>query len=125
EINRILKPGGICYFAAGNRLIWKEPDNNLPLLSVLPKWIGTYYLRLVRGHDYYETFRTVWGLRRLVQDFEVVDYTASILAAPKKFEAEDLVTQGTLKQKLALFLARYGYALFPTYIWLLRKKRAR
>ena len=28
EIHRVLKPGGICYFSAGNRLMWNEPHCN-------------------------------------------------------------------------------------------------
>jgi len=37
EIHRVLKPGGICYFSAGNRLTVKEPHYNLPFLSVMPR----------------------------------------------------------------------------------------
>jgi SAM-dependent methyltransferase len=122
EIRRVLKPGGLCYFGAGNRLVWMEQDHFLPLLSVVPKWIGHLYLRaLGRGTYYYETTRTYWGLRRLVRGFERIDYTLEILRAPAKFSATDLLRPGSLKQKVVL--AAFGplYFLSPTYIWILRK----
>ena len=37
EIMRLLKPGGVCYFAAVNRFKIIEPHYKLPFLSYLPK----------------------------------------------------------------------------------------
>ena len=37
EIYRVLRSGGICYFSAGNRIMWNEPHYNLPLLAILPR----------------------------------------------------------------------------------------
>jgi 2-polyprenyl-3-methyl-5-hydroxy-6-metoxy-1,4-benzoquinol methylase len=122
EIYRVLRPGGVCLFSAGNRIIWMETDNRLPLLSVVPKAVGHRYVRLMgKGDHYYETQRTVWGLRKLVSRFEVHDYTLKVVQDPERFHATDNVRPGSLKQKVALLVLRTAYWLSPDYIWLLRK----
>jgi 2-polyprenyl-3-methyl-5-hydroxy-6-metoxy-1,4-benzoquinol methylase len=63
EIHRVLKPGGVCYFAAGNRLQVMEPQYRLPFLSVIPKSLGHVYMRVSgKGHFYYENHLSYWGL---------------------------------------------------------------
>jgi len=123
EIRRVLRPGGVCYFGANNRLKLIETHyGRLPLLSVFPKPLAHLYLRILRRASYYyETHFTVWGLRRLVADFEIIDYTARIVADPVEFCATDMITSGTLHQKLALQVLKYAFWLFPGYIWLLKK----
>lgn len=122
EVNRVLKPGGVCLFAAGNRLALIEPHYHLPLLSVVPKPLGSRYLRaLGKGETYYETHLTYWQLRKLVAAFERVDYTRRAIAEPDRFSATDLVRPGTWKQRVALQLADHAYWLMPTFLWLLRK----
>lgn len=122
EIYRVLKPGGVCYFAAGNRIRLIEPHYRLPLLSVPPKRIGNLYLRLA-GHanHYYETHLSYWGLRKLVSQFSILDYTAKVIADPVKYHATEIVRAGSLKQMVALTILKVAYWLCPTYIWILRK----
>lgn len=122
EIYRVLKPGGVCYFAAGNRLMWNEPHYNLPLLSAIPRPLAHLYLRLAgRGKFYYEKHLSYWGLRDLVRGFEVVDYTLPIITNPEKFSAEHMIPPGTRKAKLAGAMARHLIWLVPGYIWVLQK----
>ncbi len=122
EIHRVLRPGGVCYFAAANRLQWVEAHYHLPLLSVVPKRLSSLVLRaLGRGNSYYETHLTLWGLRALVAQFDVIDYTLTILQDPWRFHATDMIADGSLKQKMALWVVRRAYWLCPTYIWLLRR----
>ena len=122
EIFRVLKPGGFCFIAAGNRLRLWEGHHNLPLLSLLPKPLGHLYVRLAgKGDRYYETHHTVWGLRRLARRFEIIDYTTSVVRDPEKFEATDIMRPGTIKQKVALVTLGIAYWVFPTYLWILRK----
>ncbi len=92
EIYRVLKPGGICYFAAGNRLQLIEPHYRLPLLSVIPKRLANYYIRWAgRAESYYETHLSYWGLRRLVREFDLFDYTLKVIRNPAKYSATEMV----------------------------------
>ncbi|MBI4351435.1 MAG: class I SAM-dependent methyltransferase [Elusimicrobia bacterium] len=122
EIRRVLKPGGVCYLAAANRLGFLEPHHRLPLLSWLPKPLAHVYVRLAgTGDSYYETLLTLGGIRDMVRGFEVVDYTRKILRDPVGFSATEMVAPGSFAQAAALFVFNYLYWLMPTYIWLLKK----
>ena len=125
EIRRVLKPGGICYFAAGNRVKFMEAHYGLPFLSVVPKPLGHLYVRLAgKAERYYETHLSLWGLRRLVRDFEVTDYSLRVVRDPERFHATEMVRPGSLKQTVSLALLETAYWLCPTYIWILRKPDA-
>ena len=122
EIFRVLKPGGVCYFSAGNRLMWNEPHYGLPLLSVLPRPLAHAYIRLAgKAARYHELHFTYWGLRKLVGRFELHDYTRRIVHAPEAFGAGYMLRRGSLKARLARLLTKHAYWLVPGYIWLLRK----
>ena len=122
EIYRVLKPEGICFFAAGNRFIFRDEEHQMPLLSVMPKILAHIYLRIVnKGNFYYETHFTVWSLRKLVSKFEIIDFTKKVIEHPEKFYAIDMISSGTFKQKFALLVLKYAYWLCPTYIWVLKK----
>jgi 2-polyprenyl-3-methyl-5-hydroxy-6-metoxy-1,4-benzoquinol methylase len=122
EIYRVLKPGGVCYFSAGNRLQWREPHYGLPLLSVIPKALAHPYMRLARkGEQYYETHFSYWGLSRLTRSYERIDYTKKLVDSPNVFATDYMLPVGSAKQRIANALLRYAYWLFPNYIWLLRK----
>lgn len=126
ELYRVLKPGGVCYFAAGNRLMWNEPHYNLKLLSVIPRPFAHFYIRLAGKADYYyEQHRTYWGLKKLVRQFQRTDYTRQIIAHPQKFGAEYMLKPNTRKTALAGFMAQYLFWLVPGYIWILEKPAAR
>lgn len=123
EIYRVLKPGGICFFAAGNRINLMEPHYKLPLLSIFPKSIANQYIRLFRKAEfYYETHLTYWGLKELVRDFEVTDYTLKVIADPVKFNATDMIRAGSFAQKIFLLIFKTAYWACPTYLWILQKK---
>lgn len=122
EIYRVLKPGGFCYFAAGNRFKIMEDHYRLPMLSVIPKWMANYYIRLCGKSDaYYETHLSLWGLKTLTKNFEIEDYTLEILRDPVKYSATEMITPKSLKQKMYLFILKFAYWLCPTYIWILKK----
>ena len=122
EIYRVLRPGGICYFAAENKLrIW-DGHYNLPLVTALPKPIADLYVRMSgRGQQRFETHFSLGGLRRLVERFEVTDYTEDVVRDPQRFEATDMVAPGSLKQRVAVATLKWAYWGFPTYLWILQK----
>jgi SAM-dependent methyltransferase len=122
EIYRILKPEGICLFIAGNWFVAIEPHYHLPLLSILPKPIANRYLKLLgKGRFYYENHLSVWGLKKLVHKFYIIDYTIEVLQNPVKYHADEMVIPNSLKQKIYIFLANTMYWIIPTYIWILVK----
>lgn len=123
EIFRVLKPGGVCFFSAGNRLSLMEPHYRLPLLSVIPKAWAHRYLRLLgRGTHYYEKHLTYRELKRLVSKFRLSDYTPKIIDQPEKFHATDVCPPGSRKQRLGRFVCRFAHWLNPTYIFILKKQ---
>ncbi len=122
EIYRVLKPGGVCYFAAGNRIMWNEPHYRLPLLSVLPRALSHMYMPITgKGDYYYEKHLSYWGLKKLTREFDVIEYTKKIIDDPKQFHADYMLKPGSRKLKLARLISRVAYWLVPGYIWLLRK----
>ncbi len=122
EIYRVLRPGGICYFAAENRLRVWDGHYNLPLLTPLPKPLANLYVRMMgRGQRCYETHRTLWGLRRLAHRFDITDYTRAVVRDPEKFEATDMIWPGSPKQRIANAILTVAYWASPTYLWILRK----
>jgi 2-polyprenyl-3-methyl-5-hydroxy-6-metoxy-1,4-benzoquinol methylase len=119
SIHAALAPGGCCYFSAGNALTLLEGHYGLPLLSWLPPDLASAYLRLTRrGRTYRERHLTLWGLRRLLRDFRVHDYTLRVLAEPARFSAEELAV-GPLPRGLLPIVGRAIYPLVPTYLWML------
>ncbi len=125
EIARVLKPGGVCYFSAGNRYTWREPHYQLPLLSVVPKFIAHRYLRaLGRGDFYYEEHLSYFDLRRLVARFDVLDYTARLVDQPVHYATDYMLPPGSLRQRIAQCLVHGLPCLCPGYVWVLRKPGA-
>lgn len=122
EIHRVLKPGGMCYFAATNRWSVMEKHYHLPFLSWLPPRLADAYVRLLgKGDAYYERHLGPGPLRALVKQFRQEDWTGRILAAPREFEAEYLFP-GRFSRAFARLLYRTVPVLFPGFIWVLWKQ---
>lgn len=122
EIHRVLKRGGVCYFSAGNRLMWNEPHYDLPLLSVLPRPLAHIYIRMAGKADYYhEKHLSFWGLKKLVSNFKRTDYTQRLIEEAEAFHTDYMLPPGSLKSRIAGGLSRYAYWAFPGYIWILEK----
>ena len=122
EIFRLLRPGGVCYFSAANRLIPIEPHYGLPFLSWLTPRLANTYLRLLgRSEQYYERLLTYAGLKTLTRLFTRHDFTRRVIAEPEYFGTEYMFAQRSLKQSLALKVVDWAYALSPGFIWVLEK----
>jgi ubiquinone/menaquinone biosynthesis C-methylase UbiE len=122
EIYRVLKPGGCCYFAAGNRLNVMEPHYRLPFLSIIPRMLAHWYMRLAgKGTHYYEKHLTYWGLRRLAASFIIKDYSCHLINDPEQYAVDYMLPPGSFKQRVARALCRYANWLMPGYIWVLKK----
>jgi len=122
EIRRVMKQNGICYFSAGNRLMWNEPHYNLPLLSVLPRPLAHIYIRLAgKAPHYHEKHLSYWGLKTLVKDFSRTDYTARLVTEPGKYFTDYMISPGSYKARIAATVLRIAYWACPGYIWILQK----
>lgn len=122
EIKRVLREGGVCYFAGGHKYQIMEPHYRLPFLSWLPKrWSGGW-LRWARLADHYDIqFLTQPKLRQLLGVFDNArNLTPDLLARASEFRIgagwlQTLVAR--LPRRLLAVLAR----LSPTHLWLLTK----
>lgn len=122
EIHRVLRPGGLCYFAATNRWAVVEMHHGLPFLSWLPPVLADRYMRFAnKGDRYYERHLGHGALRRLVSGFTIRDFTGPILEDPEAFKAEYLF-RGKLKRFVARLMFRFAHPIFPGYIWVLERR---
>lgn len=121
EIHRVLRPEGVCYFAATNRWAVIEKHHRLPFLSWLPRGLADRYMRVAgRGDAYYERHLGYRSLLDLVSQFRVEDFTGKILAEPNRYAA-DYMFQNALARVVAKAMFSGVRPLFPGYIWLLWK----
>lgn len=117
EISRVLTRDGVVYFAFGNKHQVVEPHYRLPFLSWLPERAADRYVAATgRADDYYERFRTRSDLVRMCGSLHLWDYTATILADPAAFAAEDLLP-GPLTM-LPGALSRVLQPIMPTFVWI-------
>lgn len=126
EIERVLRDDGLCFFSGPNRLDLVEPHYRLPLLSWLPESLADRYVRLTgKGEAYRAKPYTYWGLRRLLRNFDVLDYTRAVIDDPLRFFISDLLVPGSWKHGLARLLVRLAPFMAPDYVLLLRQGKDR
>lgn len=122
EIWRVLKPGGHCYFAGPSRWDLIEPHYRLPFLSWLPRPLANGYMRITgKGHRYMERPLPPKEVALLLKRFDVSPCIEKIVQDPLKYGSEDLIPPGSLRQTLAIWLAKHIPSLFPGYVFLCRK----
>lgn len=123
EIYRILKPNGVCYLAALNKLWPLEPHHKLLFLSWLPKNLADIYISFTRNKvEYEETLRTYWNLRSITSKFTYIDYTKKILQNPQKFGYNKVISSNFRIDYIVKLLSPIASFFTPTFIWLLIKK---
>ncbi|WP_029138223.1 class I SAM-dependent methyltransferase [Nakamurella lactea] len=128
EIYRVLSPTGVVYLGLGNKLGVMEPHHRLPFLSWLPQGLADRYMKVGRkGDHYYESYRTIGGLKKMLRKFYVTDYSFSIIAHPEEFAAGDQVggRAASLVRKTPAPVRSAGRQLLPTVIWLASKSELR
>lgn len=123
EVARVLRPGGLCYFAAGHRLQLIEPHHRLPFLSWLPRGMADAWLRwLGRGARYEEHFLMPWQVKGLFTAFSSArNVTPNVLRACARHGLGPAWLESLFRRVLPLPLARLVAGLLPTQLWLLRK----
>ncbi|WP_218001708.1 class I SAM-dependent methyltransferase [Microtetraspora malaysiensis] len=132
DMHRVLSDDGVLYLGLGNRLGVMEPHYKLPFLSYLPPAAADRYVRAFgRADSYYERFRTRGGLRRMLRDFHVWDYTFPVLASPERFAGGELfpgavgrAAKGTLERAPRTALQAL-LPIVPTYLWVATRRPRR
>ncbi|MEW9527116.1 methyltransferase domain-containing protein [Microbispora sp. NPDC049125] len=128
DMHRVLSDDGVLYLGLGNKLGVMEPHYKLPFLSYLPPAAADRYVRAFgRADNYYERFRTRAGLRRMLADFHVWDYTFPVLASPERFAGGELfpgpagrAAKGALERTPRPALKAL-LPVVPTYLWVATK----
>jgi len=122
EIWRVLRPGGVVFFSGPNRLDPIERHYGLPFVSWLPRpWADAFIRRMDKGDAYKEHPRTLWGLRRLWHQFEIRDYTLTLLKEPERFGVDDVTNGIAWISSLPHWALRMLYPLIINYNWILTK----
>ena len=124
EIYRVLKPKGVCYFAADNLLFPIESQYKIPFLLYLPDRVAQIVLKLLGYKKFYlGHFKTYWQLKNLCKNFIVHDYTLKILKNPKKYQFSRLLKYKKIVGVLPNSALSFLYYFLPTYIWILEKSK--
>lgn len=121
EIYRVLKPGGICFLGARNRLVLVESQYKLPLLTFLPPRLADYYVRIMGKGDAYlgNKYLSHREIMQLCRKFKVHDYTLAVLRDPKKYGFYGLAKYAKISKFLPHSLM---LPLMPNYLFVLEKE---
>lgn len=123
EIWRVLKRGGFCCFTGRNRFSLIDPSTGLLFINFLPRFLADIYVRVTgREEHFYERPLFLYGLRRLVQRFQLKDYTLKVIRYPQRFFLYAHYKDNSRPAILLSLLARALYPFLPNYIWLLKKR---
>ncbi|HEX6470492.1 MAG TPA: class I SAM-dependent methyltransferase [Streptosporangiaceae bacterium] len=120
ELHRVLADDGALYLGLGNKYGIIEPHYKLPFLSYLPAGLADRYVRASgRADHYYERFRGRTGLRAMLRDFHVWDYTFAVISEPDRFSGgDDMPGPVARLPRPALRALR---PIIPTFLWVATK----
>ena len=127
EIDRVLRPSGTCWFAAGHTLQLMEPHYRLPLLSMMPRsWAGRLLRLFHRGDDYEIRFVPPWRIRSMLRVIGEPRLASTVaLSDVVRYElATGWLRSGVVRhfvRRLAVPLAW----LAPTHLWIVTKPARR
>ena len=126
QIHRILKPGGVCYFAGPNLLYPIEPHVFWPFIHWIPRSWALAILRMFSPEkekmlDAYST--TYWTLRRWLSDFMIVD-AVPILIKHRAANADPGNMWRSFRYIPLSFLRILGF-LSPGFVLVLEKPDSR
>ncbi|MEJ2273591.1 MAG: class I SAM-dependent methyltransferase [Woeseiaceae bacterium] len=122
QIYRILKPGGICYFAGPNLLFPIEPHVFWPFVHWIPRRWALGLLRIfsptkVEALDAYSA--TYWTLKRWLGAFSVVDAVPTIIR--RRARAENAHPVWRLFRAFPSSVLKLFAFLSPGFVFLLAK----
>ncbi len=120
QIYRILKPGGLCYFAGPNLLYPIEPHVHWPFVHWLPRsWAVAILKRFAPGKVLDANSTTYWQLRRWLRDFDAHDAVPQLIK--HRAQAESASPVWRVFRPVPLRLLRLLGFLSPGFVFLLTK----
>lgn len=123
EVARLLKAGGVCYFAGPNKFALIEPHYGLPLLSWLPQSLANRYLRMLGLAERYAIRPYSQSeMRKLLAPFKIIDYRSAIITDPLHYQVDDILPPRSIKQRVAQLILRFAPIIFTDYVMILRVK---
>jgi len=122
QVHRILKPGGICYFAGPNLLYPIEPHVFWPFLHWIPRSWALAILRVFSPEkekvlDAYST--TYWRLRHWLRDFIIVDAVPPLIK--HKASANNSGSIWRLFRPVPISVLKLFAFLSPGFVFVLTK----
>ncbi len=123
EMRRVLKKGGIIYFAVPNRWGLMEPHFKLPLLSWVPAELRTPYVRITRRGEKYDCLLLSHNDAVILFREAGLTYIQKTFDAIKVMKDVEKEIKGVQKQILRLpdIFFKMMYPVIPTMVFLLRK----
>lgn len=123
EIRRVLKKRGICFFGARNKFAIFDGHYSLPFISWLPRVLADIYIQKTTAKKKYDIkLYSYWQLKKLINDFMLMDYTLEVINNPKKYKALDVVPSNIVINKIVYLFSKLFYILIPNYLWILKRK---
>lgn len=122
QIHRILKPGGICYFAGPNLLYPIEPHVHWPFIHWIPRRWALAILRVFSPDkekvlDAYST--TYWRLKHWLRDFLILDAVPPLIKHKASAETSGRIWR--LFRPVPLSVLELFAFLSPGFIFVLTK----
>jgi SAM-dependent methyltransferase len=125
EIERVLRPGGVCWFAAGHTFQLVQPHHRIPLLTVMPRsWAGALMRLCGRGDSYDERFVPPWRLPSMLRVIGTPRLaSATALRDPERYElATGLLRHDFMRRWIRRCAVPVAW-LAPTHLWIVEKPR--
>lgn len=118
EMCRVLRPGGRAYVACENYLAFREQHYRVPWLPLLPKSLGSIYLRalgrdptFLQNYVFYTTYPQIWAGATWV-GFDNITHGQFIRRVRGSGSRQDII--GILNQIVSLFPKEAGNTLLRT-----------
>ncbi|MEK7991297.1 MAG: class I SAM-dependent methyltransferase [Thiotrichaceae bacterium] len=120
EIERILKPGGYCYFAGPNLLFPIEPHVFWPFVHWLPRRVAVRLMRILGSKAILDAYsENYWTLQRWLENFKCYNAVPFILKNPTKYQ------KNTIFWRVISFIPEkflhYLTWLSPSFVFVLQK----
>ncbi len=122
EIERVLAPGGVCFFSGPNRLYPVEQHYGLPIVHWLPAALAARLLRAFgRAKELDIHSGTLWALRRKLRHFAIQDFTVDMLQNPDHYACREEMGRLGWISHLPRWLLKAIMPLAPNFNWVLKK----